>query len=92
MINGRSSMIMYIHFTVGDNLWSLRWALTRGPSTAEATAGTGVGPFMLEYLEQAVRWLVAKQSIMERHRHTRSGDVIEERSDPAIIADPIALA
>jgi len=54
------NMIMYLHFTIGDNLWFLGWA----PSTAGAMAGACIGLFMLATAE---RWLVAMRGVMEEH-------------------------
>lgn len=54
------NMIMYLHFTIGDNLWFLGWA----PSTAGAMAGACIGIFMLATAE---RWLVAMRGVMEEH-------------------------
>jgi Ctr copper transporter family len=54
------NMIMYLHFTIGDNLWFLGWA----PRTAGAMAGACIGIFMLATAE---RWLVAMRGVMEEH-------------------------
>ena len=54
------NMIMYLHFTIGDNLWFLGWA----PSTAGSMAGACIGLFMLATAE---RWLVAMRGVMEEH-------------------------
>lgn len=54
------NMIMYLHFTIGDNLWFLGWA----PRTAGAMAGACIGIFMLAAAE---RWLVAMRGVMEEH-------------------------
>ena len=58
------NMIMYLHFTIGDNLWFLGWA----PNTAGAMAGACIGIFMLATAE---RWLVAMRGVMEEHWATR---------------------
>ncbi|KAF8486879.1 hypothetical protein DFH94DRAFT_621165, partial [Russula ochroleuca] len=49
--------IMYLYFTIGDNLWFLGWA----PSTGEAMAGGCVG------LAIAQRWLIVMQGVMEEY-------------------------
>jgi hypothetical protein len=54
------NMIMYLHFTIGDNLWFLGWV----PSTAGAMAGACIGIFMLATAE---RWLVAMRGVMKEH-------------------------
>jgi hypothetical protein len=59
------NMIMYLHFTIGDNLWFLGWA----PSTAGAMAGACIGLFMLATAE---RWLVAMRGVMEEHWSIRA--------------------
>jgi copper transporter 1 len=58
------NMLMYLHFTIGDNLWFLGWA----PHTAGAMAGACIGLFMLAIAE---RWLVAMRGVMEDHWSTR---------------------
>ena len=60
------NMLMYLHFTPGDNLWFLGWA----PRTAGAMAGTCIGLFMLALAE---RWLSAMRAVMEGHWRTRFG-------------------
>jgi Ctr copper transporter family protein len=59
------NMIMYLHFTIGDNLWFLGWA----PRSAGAMAGACIGLFMLAIAE---RWFVAMRGVMEEHWSTRS--------------------
>jgi hypothetical protein len=58
------NVIMYLHFSIGDNLWFLGWA----PRSAGAMAGACVGLFMLAIAE---RWLVAMRGLMEEHWSTR---------------------
>ncbi|KAH8999695.1 CTR copper uptake transporter [Lactarius hatsudake] len=60
------NMVMYLHFTPGDNLWFLGWA----PRTAGAMVGTCIGLFMLALAE---RWLSAMRAVMEAHWRTRFG-------------------
>ncbi|KAN0103854.1 copper transporter [Russula decolorans] len=59
------NMIMYLHFTIGDNLWFLGWV----PSTAGAMAGACIGIFMLATAE---RWLVAMRGVMKEHWSMRA--------------------
>ncbi|KAI9430453.1 CTR copper uptake transporter [Lactarius indigo] len=59
------NMVMYLHFTPGDNLWFLGWA----PRTAGAMFGTCIGLFMLAIAE---RWLSAMRAVMEMHWRTRA--------------------
>ncbi len=59
------NMIMYLHFTIGDNLWFLGWA----PRSAGAMAGACIGLFMLAIAE---RWFAAMRGVMEEHWSTRS--------------------
>jgi len=56
---------MYLHFTIGDNLWFLGWA----PGTAGAMAGACIGLFMLAIAE---RWLVVMRGVMEEHWSMRA--------------------
>lgn len=58
------NMLMYLHFTIGDNLWFLGWA----PQKAGAMAGACIGLFMLAIAE---RWLVAMRGVMGDHWSTR---------------------
>lgn len=58
------NIIMYLHFTPGDNLWFLGWA----PGSAGAMVGTCIGLFMLAIAE---RWLMAMKGVMEAHWRTR---------------------
>ena len=60
------NMLMYLHFTPGDNLWFLGWV----PRTAGAMVGTCIGLFMLAVAE---RWLSAMRAVMEGHWRTRFG-------------------
>ncbi|KAH9061864.1 CTR copper uptake transporter [Lactarius vividus] len=59
------NMVMYLHFTPGDNLWFLGWV----PRTAGAMVGTCIGLFMLAVAE---RWLSAMRAVMEGHWRTRA--------------------
>ncbi|KAI0027922.1 Ctr copper transporter family-domain-containing protein [Vararia minispora EC-137] len=59
------NMLMYFHFTPGDNLWFLGWA----PYSAGAMVGTCIGLFLLALIE---RWLAAMKAVMEVHWHTRA--------------------
>jgi len=59
------NMLMYFHFTIGDNLWFLGWA----PHKAGAMAGACIALFMLAIAE---RWLVAMRGVMEDHWSTRA--------------------
>ncbi len=54
------NMLMYLHFTIGDNLWFFGWA----PGTAGAMTGACIGLFMLAIAE---RWLVAMRGVIEEH-------------------------
>jgi len=54
------NMLMYLHFTIGDNLWFFGWA----PGTAGAMAGACIGLFMLAIAE---RWVVAMRGVIEEH-------------------------
>ncbi|TFY80036.1 hypothetical protein EWM64_g3981 [Hericium alpestre] len=56
------NMIMYLHFTPGDNLWFLGWA----PFKVGPMVGACIGLFMLALLE---RWLAAIRGVMEVHWH-----------------------
>ena len=58
------NMIMYLHFTPGDNLWFYGWA----PRTAGAMGGTCVALFLLALVE---RWLSALKACAEMHWHQR---------------------
>ena len=58
------NMLMYLHFTRGDNLWFYGWA----PRSAGAMAGTCIALFMLALVE---RWLSALKSCAEMHWHQR---------------------
>jgi solute carrier family 31 (copper transporter), member 1 len=58
------NMIMYLHFTIGDNLWFLGWA----PRSTGAMVGTCIGLFVLAIAE---RWLAAMRALMELHWSTR---------------------
>ncbi|KAI0270453.1 Ctr copper transporter [Gloeopeniophorella convolvens] len=66
------NMIMYLHFTPGDNLWFFGWA----PRSAGAMVGTCIGLFLLAMAE---RWLAAMHGVMERHWHIRSQIVLANR-------------
>ncbi|THH15443.1 hypothetical protein EW146_g5044 [Bondarzewia mesenterica] len=59
------NMIMYLHFTPGDNLWFLGWV----PSSAGTMVGTCIGLFMLALLD---RWMAAMRAVMEIHWHARA--------------------
>ncbi|VDB95694.1 unnamed protein product [Peniophora sp. CBMAI 1063] len=59
------NMIMYLHFTPGDNLWFYGWA----PRTAGAMGGTCVALVMLALVE---RWLSALKACAEMHWHQRA--------------------
>lgn len=63
------NMIMYLHFTPGDNLWFLGWV----PRTAGAMVGACIGLFMLAVAE---RWLSAMRAVMEGHWRTRAQIVL----------------
>ena len=64
MAMNMGNMLMYLHFTIGDNLWFIGWA----PNTAGAMAGACIGLFVLAIAE---RWLAAMRSVMEDHWSTR---------------------
>lgn len=53
-------MLMWFHFTPGDNLWFQGWV----PSSAGAMAGTCVGLFLLAVVD---RWIGACRGVMEMH-------------------------
>jgi hypothetical protein len=65
MAMNSGNMLMYLHFTIGDNLWFLGWA----PNTAGAMVGACIGLFMLAMAE---RWLVHVRGVMEEHWSMRS--------------------
>ncbi len=67
------NMVMYLHFTPGDNLWFLGWA----PRTAGAMFGACIGLFMLAVAE---RWLSAMRAVMEGHWRTRFGPLSLSRA------------
>lgn len=58
------NMIMYLHFTPGDNLWFLGWVA----SSPGAMVGACIGLFMLGMVD---RWLGAMRAVMEMHWHAR---------------------
>ena len=58
------NMIMYFHFTLGDNLWFLGWA----PRSTGAMVGACIGLLILAITE---RWLVAMWGVMEGHWRMR---------------------
>ncbi|TFY66377.1 hypothetical protein EVG20_g4715 [Dentipellis fragilis] len=66
------NMIMYLHFTPGDNLWFLGWA----PFKAGAMVGACLGLFMLALLE---RWLAAIRGVMEVHWQKRAQIALSNR-------------
>ncbi|ETW79597.1 copper transporter [Heterobasidion irregulare TC 32-1] len=59
------NMIMYLHFTPGDNLWFLGWVA----SSPGAMVGACIGLFMLGMVD---RWLGAMRAVMEMHWHARA--------------------
>jgi hypothetical protein len=65
MAMNSGNMLMYLHFTIGDNLWFLGWA----PNTAGAMVGACIGLFMLAMAE---RWLVHVRGVMEEHWSMRA--------------------
>lgn len=66
MTMNMGNMIMYLHFTIGDNLWFVGWA----PRSTGAMVGTCIGIFMLAVAE---RWLAMMRAVMEAHWRTRFG-------------------
>ena len=54
------SMLPYLHFTPGDNLWFMGWV----PQSAGAMAGACIGLFLLALVE---RWITACRAVMEVH-------------------------
>ncbi|KAH9041889.1 CTR copper uptake transporter [Lactarius deliciosus] len=73
------NMVMYLHFTPGDNLWFLGWA----PRTAGAMVGTCIGLFMLAVAE---RWLSAMRAVMEGHWRTRAQIVLADNLNTSSVA------
>ncbi|KAA1466993.1 hypothetical protein DENSPDRAFT_761198, partial [Dentipellis sp. KUC8613] len=72
MTMSMGNMIMYLHFTPGDNLWFLGWA----PFKAGAMVGACLGLFMLALLE---RWLAAIRGVMEVHWQKRAQIALSNR-------------
>lgn len=54
------SMLPYLHFTPGDNLWFLGWV----PQTAGAMVGACIGLFLLALVD---RWIAACRAVMDVH-------------------------
>lgn len=54
------TMLPYLHFTLGDNVWFLGWV----PQSAGTMTGTCIGLFMLALME---RWIAACRAVMELH-------------------------
>jgi len=73
------NMIMYFHFTLGDNLWFLGWA----PRTAGAMFGACIGLLILAIAE---RWLVAMRGVMEGHWRTRAQIALSNKLNASVVA------
>jgi len=73
------NVLMYLHFTPGDNLWFLGWA----PRTAGAMVGTCIGLFMLAVAE---RWLSAMRAVMKEHWRTRAQIVLANKLNISSVA------
>ncbi|KAH9958117.1 Ctr copper transporter family-domain-containing protein [Russula dissimulans] len=73
------NMIMYFHFTLGDNLWFFGWA----PRSAGAMAGACIGLLILAMVE---RWLVAMRGVMEGHWRTRALIALSNELNASVVA------
>ncbi|KAI0295168.1 CTR copper uptake transporter, partial [Multifurca ochricompacta] len=73
------NVIMYLHFTPGDNLWFLGWA----PRSVGSMVGTCIGLFMLAIAE---RWLATMRSIMEESWSTLAEIASTNNINASIVA------
>jgi hypothetical protein len=73
------SMLPYLHFTPGDNLWFIGWV----PKSKGAMVGACIGLFLLALTE---RWIAACRAAMEVHWAKRSlSKLISMRPAPPFI-------
>ncbi|KAF8890941.1 CTR copper uptake transporter [Infundibulicybe gibba] len=70
------SMLSYLHFTPGDNLWFLGWV----PKSAGAMVGTCIGLFLLGLVD---RWVAACRAVMEAHWAKKAQVIIANKLNAA---------